>query len=455
MKMINRKKEKEFLLKKAKTNKSELIVIYGRRRVGKTFLLENTFKNVLFFTADLSNTLHLIDRFSKMIISEMGTLPTNIKVTSWDDFFGLLKALLMQKKYDAIIFDEFQYIPQQDPAFISIFQRWWDLEFSKKNINIILCGSYSGMMEKIALEHNSPLYGRRTGQYKIMPMDFFDSAKFLLNYSIEDKIFIYSITGGIPLYLNEFVEYNNSNNALKNKIFTPGEFLVEEGKFLTMEEFKKDPSNYFSIMKAIADGKTTPNEISNFSGVENRKISTYLSKLLEIELIKKELPFSIKKAKKKPLYYIDDEYIRFYFKYIYPNIDLIYREHGEKILNKINSEKSMYISFTFEKIAKQYVERIESPQIIGKWWDKDIEIDLVAIHEEKLIVGECKYTNKKVDDRVLQKLQLKTYKMLDEIKFEPKEIIYYLFSKSGFENISESKNIKLIDLNTLSEIIKD
>ncbi|MBM7560380.1 AAA family ATPase [Marinitoga litoralis] len=88
-----------------------------------------------------------------MIISEMGTLPINIKITSWDDFFGLLKALLMQKKYDAIIFDEFQYIPQQDPAFISIFQRWWDLEFSKKNINIILCGSYTGMMEKIVLEH--------------------------------------------------------------------------------------------------------------------------------------------------------------------------------------------------------------------------------------------------------------------------------------------------------------
>ncbi|WP_129408582.1 ATP-binding protein [Marinitoga lauensis] len=452
MKMINRKREKEFLLRKAKSNESELIVIYGRRRVGKTFLLENTFNNVLFFTADLSNTSYLIDRFSKIIISELKDLPLNIQITTWDAFFGLLKTLLQQKKYDAIIFDEFQYIPQQDSSFISIFQRWWDLEFSKLNVNFVLCGSYSGMIEKIALEHNSPLYGRRTGQYKILPMDFFDSSKFLSKYTLEDKIYVYSITGGIPLYLKEFSNYSNLKEALANKIFSPGEFLVEEGKFLTMEEFKKDPSNYFSIMRVIADGKTTPVEISNFSGVENRKISTYLSKLLDIELIKKELPFSLKKSKKKPLYYIDDEYIKFYFKYIYPNIDIIYRGYGERLAEKVLAEINMYTSFTFEKIAKQYIEKVENPQKIGKWWNKDVEIDLVAINEDTLIVGEYKFTNKKVDNRVLQKLQLKTQKMIEELKFEPENIIYYLFSKSGFYNIEESSNIKLVDLNKIGNI---
>ncbi|OQY09081.1 MAG: ATPase [Marinitoga sp. 4572_148] len=407
MEMINRQKEKDFLLKKINSNKSELIVIYGR-------------------------TLYLIDRFSKIIISELPDFPKNIHATTWDDFFGLLKLLLIQKKYDVIIFDEFQYIPQQDPTFISIFQRWWDTEFSRLGVNFILCGSYSGMIEKIALEHNSPLYGRRTGQYKIMPMDFFDASKFLTGFSIEDKIYVYSIADGIPLYLREFSEFKNLEEALVSKVFSPGEFLVEEGKFLTMEEFKKDPSNYFSIMKVIADGKTTPVEISNFSGVESRKIATYLSKLLDVELIKKELPFSIKKSKRKPLYYIKDEYIRFYFKYIFPNNDIIYRGHGEKLVKKILSEINIYTSFTFEKIARQYIEKVESPQKIGKWWNKDTEIDLVALTDKKLIVGECKWTNKKVDNRILQKLQLKTQKMLDEFKFEPEEIIYYLFSKSGF-----------------------
>ncbi|AEX85451.1 putative ATPase (AAA+ superfamily) [Marinitoga piezophila KA3] len=454
MKMINREKEKDFLEKKIYSNKSELIILYGRRRVGKTFLLEKTFEEkAVFFTADLSNTSYLINRFSREIISKLPNFPGNIQVNQWDDFFGLLKMYLLQNRDKIIIFDEFQYIPFQDSSFMSIFQRWWDTEFSKMNVNFILCGSYSGMIEKIALEHNSPLYGRRTGQYKILPMDFFDSSKFLPNFNIEDKIYIYSITDGIPLYLKEFSEFSNFEEALFNRVFSPGEFLVEEGKFLTMEEFKKDPSNYFSIMRVIADGKTTPVEISNFSGVENRKISTYLSKLLDVELIKKEFPVSLKKPKRKPLYYINDEYIKFYFKYIFPNIDIIYRGHGEQLVKSILLEINNYTSFTFEKIARQYIERVESPQKIGKWWNKDIEIDIAAIKENKVIVGECKWTNKKVDNRVLQKLQLKTQKMIEEWNFEPDEIIYYLFSKSGFTNILEAENIKLIDLESLSELI--
>jgi hypothetical protein len=302
------------------------------------------------------------------------------------------------------------------------------------------------MIEKIALQHNSPLYGRRTGQFKIMPMDFFDSSKFLKNYTIEDKVRIYSITDGIPLYLKELSDFDNLEEAIKSRIFSPGEFLVEEGRFLTMEEFKKDPSNYFSIIKAIAGGKTTPVEISNFSGIESRKISTYLSKLLSLELIKKEFPFSLGKPKKKPLYYINDEYIRFYFKYIFPNVDIIYRGHGEELAKNIIEKLNMHTSFTFEKISKQYIERTISPQKIGRWWHKDAEIDIVALKENKLIVGECKWTNKKVDNRILHKLQLNTQKMLDELGFEPDEITYYLFSKSGFINIEESNNTVLVDM---------
>lgn len=224
------------------------------------------------------------------------------------------------------------------------------------------------MIEKSSLSLNSPIYGRITGQYKISPLDFFDSIKFLTFKLKEDYVLAYGVTNGIPLYLLEFLEYDNFYTALKEKVLTAGEFLVEEGKFLTLEEFKKHPSNYYSVLISIANGKTTPNEIAINSNMEYKSIGTYISKLVELELIKNESPITLReKPKRKSYYYILDEYLRFYFKYIHPYKEMIYRGFGKKFLEKIKLTISQHTSFTFERIARQYMLKNIELEKIGRW----------------------------------------------------------------------------------------
>lgn len=447
---INREKECEFLRRKISSGKPELLVIYGRRRVGKTYLLQHCVENALFFTADLSGSFHVMNRFFNEV-KDILNLPRSITISSWDEFFGFLNMVFdTRKDLNVVIFDEFQYIPMRDESFLTILQRWWDEKFSKRNVKFILCGSYIGMTEKIALSHNSPIYGRRTGQYKVLPLDFFDSVKFLNFKSKEDYVKAYSITDGIPLYLMEFSGYDDFYTALHEKILSPGEYLVEEGKFLTLEEFKKDPSNYYSILLAIAQGKTTPNEIANVSGVDHKSIGVYLSKLVDLGLVTKEHPFSLyKKPKRKPYYSIADEYLRFYFKYIYPNKELIYRGLKRKLAERIKLTLDQHVSFTFEKIARQFFVRKERVERIGRWWGEGQEIDIVAIKDKTLYIAECKWSKKKVDNRTLNKLKSKVPYLLKDLKVNDLTIVYYLFSKSGFEDIKESDDLKLVSLDEL------
>ena len=215
--LIDREKECDFLKKKISSSRAELLIVYGRRRVGKTFLLQNCLENALFFTADLSSSFHLMNRFLDEI-KDILKLPPTVRISSWDEFFSFLKnAIELQKDPIVIVFDEFQYIPMRDESFMSVLQRWWDEVFSKMGVKMILCGSYIGMIEKIALSQNSPLYGRRTGQYQILPLDFFDSMKFLNFDRKEDYVSAYSVTDGIPLYLLEFSDYRDFQTALMER----------------------------------------------------------------------------------------------------------------------------------------------------------------------------------------------------------------------------------------------
>jgi hypothetical protein len=448
--------ERTFITKKMKSDKSELLVIYGRRRVGKTFLLEKSFDSPIYFTADLSNPNHLMNSFVEPL-KEMLNLPYGLTISGWDEFFQLLaNAIKKMKGKQAIIFDEFQYIPQRDDSFMSIFQKWWDKEFSKLPVLIVLCGSFIGMIERIALSSNSPLYGRRTGQYLIRPMNYFDSSLFLKKMNTEERIKTYSVTGGIPLYLNEFRNYFSFEKALKEKILSPGEFLLEEGRFTTLEQFSRDSGSYFDILRVVANGRTKPNEISTLTGIPHNGIGTYLSKLVDLRLLKKEMPFSLKKPRKSPFYYIDDDYLRFYFKYLYPHKELVYREKGDVLSSLILKTFTEFVSFTYEKVAIQYLEETVGPEKIGRWWKKneEIDIDIVATRGNNLYVCEVKWSNKPIDNKVLQKLQRKTGLLLEDLNGNFESITYCLFSKSGFEGLSPQKNLLMVSLNDIEKQTK-
>jgi hypothetical protein len=310
------------------------------------------------------------------------------------------------------------------------------------------------MIERIALSSSSPLYGRRAGQYLIRPMNYFDSSLFLNKMNTEERIKTYSVTGGIPLYLNKFRNYSNFEKALKEKILSPGEFLLEEGRFTTLEEFSRDSGSYFDILRVVADGRTKPNEISTLTGIPHNGIGTYLSKLVDLRLLKKEMPLSLKKPRKSPFYYIEDDYLRFYFRYLYPNKELVYREKGDVLSNLILKTFTEFVSFTYEKVAMQYLEETLGPEKIERWWKKDEEIDIVAIRENKLYVCEVKWSNKPVNNRILQKLQRKTGLLLEDLNENFENITYCIFSKSGFEGLSPQKNLLMVSLDDIEKQTK-
>ena len=372
-------------------------------------------------------------------------LPNSLRINEWDEFFSfLLSYIKLQTKKTIIIFDEFQYIALNDKAFLSILQKWWDKALKDLNLMIVLCGSYAGMIEKIALSQNSPLYGRRTGQYKIEPMDFYDASLFLKDVPKQEKIKIFSVTGGIPIYLNEFSDSTSFEESVVEKCFSPGEFLVEEGAFITMEEFSHESSLYFDILRVVASGRTTPNEISTLTGIKYNGLGSYLRKLVDLNLLKKEQPFSIKRPRKKSLYSISDHYLRFYFKYISPNKELIYRESTDVLLEKFKASFSTFCSYTFEEVCKDYLWKKLKPDVMGRWWYKDQEIDIIAVKNNTLHICECKWTAKKVDYRTLNGLKAKTTPLLTDLKTEFEDIHYHLFSRNGFENIPEEENVEFV-----------
>ncbi|MEA3508204.1 MAG: ATP-binding protein, partial [Synergistota bacterium] len=432
------------------SGKAELVVLYGRRRVGKTFLLENSFPDALFLTADLSESKALINRFSKPLKQLLG-LPETIAVTHWDTFFDLLGQALRRNNGLVVVWDEFQYIPQRDPAFLSVFQRWWDQTFCKMPVTMVLCGSFIGMMEKLALAQNSPLYGRRTAQYHLQPLDFFSAQQFAPLMTPADRVSLYSITGGIPLYLKQFSEYSSLEQGLLDKTLAPGEFLVEEGRFIVLEEFKKDPTTYFSILRIVASGRTRSSEIAQLTGVPHHNLPPYLRNLINLRLLSREYPFSLKQPKNRPLYFIGDEYLRFYFRYLSSAQELIYRERGQDVLKQVLVSLPEHVSFVFEKICRSWLAKTVSPESMGRWWDKNEELDIAAVSGDTLFAAECKWTNQPVGRKTHGNLLRKTALLDQALGKEWGATQYYLFSKSGFRDIAESPGLHLVDLERMAE----
>lgn len=446
--MIGREKETTWLLEKSRNKSAELLVLYGRRRVGKTYLLENTFPDAIFLTADLSDTPGLVRRFAEPVIARLG-LPEGISVSGWDDFFGLLQRFVAEKDNPVIVWDEFQYIPQRDPAFLSIFQRWWDGVFSKIPVTMVLCGSLIGMMERIALSQKSPLYGRRTGQYHLRPLDFSSAQGFIGKMSPEDRVLTWSVTGGIPLYLRHFSGFDSFDRALLEKVLSPGEFLVEEGRFLVLEEFKKDPTTYLTILRTIAAGRTRSAEIAQLSGIPHQNLPTYLRNLLNLHLVKKEFPFSLKRPKKTPLYFIDDEYLRFYFRFISTATEFIYRERGEDLLEEIRPQMADHASMTFEKVCRRWLENTKGFDRTGRWWDKNEEIDIAAVKGDLFATAECKFTSQPVGPSVYRNLLKKTALLQESLGQDFTKVESYIFSRSGFRNLKPQVDLHLVHLEEL------
>lgn len=382
---VDREWELEFLNKRYREVGLDCIVIYGRRRVGKTALIAEFCRGKphIYFLSDKRGSNHNAERFAKICAQYFGDFPPIVE--SFEDVFKYVKNRYEGERF-IIVVDEFSYLASKDPSIPSVFQLVLDEVLKGTRVFLILCGSSISMMEEEVLGARSPLYGRRTGQIKVQPMNIFQIARFYPDRSGEDIIGFYGVLGGSPMYHTIVDRRRALLWNIREKLLSKGEILYEEAFFLLREELR-DPSTYMSILEAMAQGAAKLTEIANTAGLNAKDLPAYMKPLLDLEFVRRETPITEKKGS---LYRIADNFFKFWFKYLYPNLSSLEIGETDKILQEVKSDFDNYIAkFVFEEVAREYLMAENTRGTlpfrftrIGRWWSKHEEVDLVALDEK-------------------------------------------------------------------------
>lgn len=462
-----RKEELNFLNKLYKEKKSQLFVLYGRRRVGKTELVREFTKDKdsIYFLCEKTSIRRNIIKLSSYFYENTNNLLFNkLQFEDFEDLFKLFLEIKRDKKKKVIILDEFPFLIELNSGTTSIFQRIWDeLLKDRDDIFLILLGSSVSMMEEEVLSHRSPLYGRRTAQWKLNEFKLNELKYFLPNYSFEDLIKLYSFVGGVPFYLQKI---NNSLEFYENiyDIFLyKGGFLYEEAENLLKLEFRES-KNYKLILRAISEGKTKSGEIINYSGLDKTAISRYMEILENLNLVGYEFPLLRVNKLKNRHYFIKDNYFNFWFKYIFPNKSKIEEGRGKMILDLIQKDDKFYISKIFEDICKELILINFNYSDVGRQWGKyttrengkaltkTYEIDICAINEDKkeILFSEVKWQDNVDANKILEELKEKS----KSVKWNngEREEEFVIFARS-FRN-KNIKGCKLYDLKDIEKLFK-
>ena len=448
MKFLGR--EKEILdLEKEYARDGGFVVIYGRRRIGKTTLIKQFIKSktAFYFLATKEVESQSMKRFAGVIARTTGN--SVMQKAAFSDWLDLFQAVADYKPNEkkVLVIDEFPYLVKVNDSFPSILQNAWDEILKDSNVMLILCGSLISMMKKHALSYESPLYGRRTAQMRIAPLPFttvYENQKL----SFEEAAEQYSITGGVPKYMEFFSDGQPLYEQIKENVLSKNGFLYEEPNFLLTDEVQV-PTNYFSIIKVIADGNHKLGTIAGILGLETSALTPYLKTLSDLGFIEKQVPVPEKTAEKtrKGLYFISDNFLRFWFRYVYPYKGELELDNTQISLDELDKDfKEKFVAFAYEDICKEIFARLCSdkaidftPSKIGSYWLNDksgnTQIDVMAVDtvNKRLFAGECKYHNQPIDADVYFEL-VKKVDNSSEIKsaFKGYTVIYGVFSKSGF-----------------------
>ena len=472
---IGRKKELQFLEDKYNGKDGQLVVLYGRRRVGKTETLREFCKgkpHIFYSCREVSDKLQLRS-FSQKLLRE--NIPAASYIKEFSDWEAALKSITELPYGDSkklLIIDEFPYMCKGNTSIPSILQTLWDEYLKDENVMIVLCGSAMSFIEKELLAEKNPLYGRATGIYKMESMGFYDAAKFFPNYSERDKIIAYAVLGGIPHYLKQFDPDISLEDNIKNNILTKGCALYSEVEFLLRQELR-ETSLYNSIIEAVALGNTKLNEISVKSLIDDTsKTSVYLKNLIELEIVERE--FSISEGTKeransnRGFYRITDNFFRFWYAFVFTNYSELESGDVDGVFEyAIKPDLHEFASLAFEDVCREYIREKQKVNKLpfrykrmGRWWGKttvrrkdsteiqETEIDLLAISQnsDEYLVGECKFKGRPFSYGEYLDTAAKLLPQQERADFH-----YYLFSESGFDDkltaaAKSEGNIVLVDI---------
>jgi AAA+ ATPase superfamily predicted ATPase len=440
---LDRARELEWLAERHESGQAELLVLYGRRRTGKSALLEEFCRHRphVYFLASQVREPDNLDQFRQALAAaHPDPVLQSMRFNSWDTALAYVTQLAAGRGF-IVVLDEFPYLCQGNPALPSLLQRWWDTAGRSSQIMLVLCGSQISFMERDVLAERSPLFGRRTGQTQLRPLLPWDAALFFPQWSDRDRLSAYGMLGGIPAYLERFDAGQTLKANLMREALRPQGSLYDEVTFLLRTELT-EVSTYLSVLKAVGGGATRLTEIAGRSAVPATAASRYLGILRELGLVRRDVPFTEPRPEKskRGVYVIADPFVSFWCRFILPYQSLIQAGQGQTVWREfIRPQLDTHLGFIFEEVCRQYVlhrwgdAHGEAPVRVGRTWaadhDVDVAADLRSGSRRRLLVGECKWWRKPVGGNVLGELRRKAGQLAVPAGGE---LQLALFSLSGF-----------------------
>ena len=421
MKFYDREQELEALRKveEISSHDAQMTVITGRRRIGKTTLIKRAFTKipfVYFFVGKKSEAL-LCEELSDIIREELGE-----DLGSFTSFPRLLGAILSisKRRNFTLVMDEFQNLTHTRDSIFSDIQSVWDANKEESRINFVVCGSIYSKMKKIFDDKDEPLYGRATARLKIRPFNL-ATLKIILNdfnpqNSEEDLLALYMITGGVAKYVELLMTRGAfSKDEIVKDALSVGSFFLDEGQEMLRDEFGKDYGNYFSILSAIATGETSRGEIKSYTGVE---AGGYLDKLEnDFDIISRRRPYLAGENTKSVEYVISDNFLNFWFRFIYRYRSAVEVGNLEWVQGKVLGDYETYSGDILERYFRQKYSETGRYNLVTNYWKKDgkDEIDLIAVDEaeKEIVIGEVKRNPEKIN---LQQLKEKAAAIVNHHK---------------------------------------
>ena len=408
---VGREEELKTLERLYERKEFQMVVVYGRRRVGKTTLIDHFVreKPTLYFTAKIQSSMLNLKELTERVCRFFDLPASTPPFASWAAAFGFLAEKSRNNRF-VFVFDELPYAAQVDPSLPSVLQAAIDHGFKQGGAFVILCGSNEGFMESEVLGRKSPLYGRRTGQIRLSPFDYRDASLMLSGTSPEEAIRYYATFGGTPYYLEQINPELGYKDNIARSIFDKSGVLYEEPMMLLRQELR-EPATYNSILLAIAHGATEPARIADWAGVNQNSVGKYLRTLIGLGLVERRVPFGENPGRSRNgIYSLSDPFFSFWYRFVGPAVDAIELGAGESLAASICASQALptYEGLQFERICLQWVA-LQNKQgklpflatSFGKWWGTDpsiretVAIDLVAANktQKALLCGECKWRN--------------------------------------------------------------
>jgi uncharacterized protein len=474
---VDRQEELAFLnklLTRKRPGPAQLVLLYGRRRVGKTDLLQHWARN-----SGLRFTYWAADK-EPAALQRRGFMATMMgmpeeEASAFDSWPALWRwlapRLAAESEKHILILDELPYASETDPALLSALQHAWDQHLQGSNIILVLCGSQVKTMEAI-LQHQSPLFGRFTGQWHLQPLPFSGLKAFFPEWSAEERVALYAIVGGVPAYLRWLDPDLNLVENIREVILSPGSMFTAEPELLLYDELR-DLQTYLAVLRAISNSHHTPIDISNACLIGSTDLTFYLARLQELRLVERRLPATLTTAQRRRSrmgrYHLSDPFFRFYFRFLLPHQKSLMQV--EETVSHIQNELRSFVGLAFERLAQQWIVTQAragalpfTPEAVGSHWSRRVQVDVAAVNWQTrdILLGECKWGQRPVDRQVVRELVGgKGPRLRRDFSQEGADWTYHyaLFSRSGFteaaaEEMSASGGL-LVDLQLLDAVLAE